>query len=697
MAPYRSGTKRRSLSSVRLLQQFAKLLLCAAATTASGALSCGAGRSLSDPSARYFSIHSALQASGLTQVGTINRGQLLDGQGVSLPLDLSTQCVTLVALAGVDSQDIELSVTGADGKQIAKDETRGPDASLRYCPDRPGKYAVQVRLHRGAGPYLVSAWSGGRAEPVLDGGSAGSAMQSGGGTCESPVMLSPGQTYTGDTEEGRSVEEGSCGNTGARELVYRLDMPTRQRVTIEVRAQFDSVLYVRKGECNDVDAEVACNDDASGGSRRSRIDEVFEPGTYYVFVDGYGEEEGGFRLTITTRGAGTSSESCSRAPVLASRATVHGEMASSFDSMRASCGRNAKGPDVAYRVDVASRSRVRFTEFAKAFSPAVHLHASCDADAQELGCSERAISPNQASFANLIDPGTYYVFADAANEVERGEFSLWSETQPEFGEGSPGDTCGDAVSISEQQGELVGDTFAARDDVFSSCSAEGSPEVVYRLDLTRRSRVFASVAQDEGRHHLALRKSCGSDRAEISCGAIVDQSLGPGLYFLVVDPATSNAFGRFRLRYRIEDMAATDAICAASPVLRPGSPVSSSTATSDNRFTPTCSASGDQKGSKDRVYKFSLSKTSQVTMSIEGAIFPAVLSLRGACANAASEISCAHGSSGAKVVLRRSLPAGTYYAIVDGRGDGSEGEFALRLDVQQSTGKQAPAKAKNKM
>jgi hypothetical protein len=51
------------------------------------------------------------------------------------------------------------------------------------------------------------------------------------------------------------------------------------------------VLYVRKDDCTDLEAEVACNDDV-GHERRSHIDEVLDPGTYFVFVDGLANEAG---------------------------------------------------------------------------------------------------------------------------------------------------------------------------------------------------------------------------------------------------------------------------------------------------------------------------------------------------------------------------------------------------------------------
>ena len=65
---------------------------------------------------------------------------------------------------------------------------------------------------------------------------------------------------------------------------------------ISVEADYDSVLYIRE-DCIDPDSVVDCNDDA-GDSNHSLLDLTLDPGTYYVFVDGYGDggEQGSFTI-----------------------------------------------------------------------------------------------------------------------------------------------------------------------------------------------------------------------------------------------------------------------------------------------------------------------------------------------------------------------------------------------------------------
>jgi len=63
-----------------------------------------------------------------------------------------------------------------------------------------------------------------------------------------------------------------------------------------VGSGYDTSLHVRAGECANVEAEVACNDDAVG--LRSRVEFEAALGTvYYIFVDGY-NGEGRYDLNI---------------------------------------------------------------------------------------------------------------------------------------------------------------------------------------------------------------------------------------------------------------------------------------------------------------------------------------------------------------------------------------------------------------
>ncbi len=114
--------------------------------------------------------------------------------------------------------------------------------------------------------------------------------------CSDAPLLAAGETVRGRTS-GRSRFAAACGEgAGGPEAVYQLRVREASRVELSLEAEFDSVLHVRR-DCVDPGTAVDCNDDA-GDSNHSLLDLQLDPGTYYVFVDGYGSgnEAGSFTL-----------------------------------------------------------------------------------------------------------------------------------------------------------------------------------------------------------------------------------------------------------------------------------------------------------------------------------------------------------------------------------------------------------------
>ncbi|HEY6459861.1 MAG TPA: PPC domain-containing protein, partial [Polyangiaceae bacterium] len=473
-------------------------------------------------------------------------------------------------------------------------------------------------------------------------------------------------TVAGSTRHGESANAGSCDHSDAREIVYQLDVPRRQRVVLDLDAKFDSVLYLRKDECGDESAEVECNDDApNGGRNRSRIERVLDPGKYFVFVDGYNNETGAYKLTLTTSDVVALDDACRRARTLVAGTPVSDSTEGYADDATASCGGGAAGADTPWRIDVQARSRVRVVEHADAMSPVVHLRRACEDPDSETACGEGAPATNDAAVTGVLDPGRYVVFADARDADAAGGYSLSYETAPVDGSGTAGDGCGDAVPLAGTGGSVLGDTFEARDDVAGSCGGEGAADVVYRVDLTRRSRFHAYLPTEEAPHRLALWRRCGDRGAEIACGPTIDDVLAPGTYFLGVDGATPEALGRFSLFWTAQDLAPQAAACSNAPALLAGRTVTGTTGGGGDRFATTCEGWDGSGTAPDRVYRLTLAARGKVHFEVDAA-FDAYLALRRSCtdvssAGASVQLACRGSLSGAhKATLETTLEAGTY-------------------------------------
>ena len=105
-------------------------------------------------------------------------------------------------------------------------------------------------------------------------------------------------------------------------------------------------------------AEVDCNDDAPGAGRNhSRIERVLEPGKYFVFVDGYAQEGGSFKMTITASDVLALLDVCRRAPLLSVGGVVNDTTSGREDDAQASCGDGAQGADMLLGIPSCPRGR----------------------------------------------------------------------------------------------------------------------------------------------------------------------------------------------------------------------------------------------------------------------------------------------------------------------------------------------------
>ncbi len=638
---------------------------------------------------RFVAVHNAFAAMGLAQVGPIREGSLAQGQEARVPLDLGAGCTTVVAFGGDGVRDVDATLTDAHGQVIAHDTTSEPQAVLRACVEGADAYVLTVKASAGAGSWVVATWAGGlgAAAPPASAQAPAAGLR-GAGTCESPIPLAAG-TVSGTTRTGESVNSGSCDHSDAREIVYLLEVPRRQRVVLDVDARFDSVLYLRKDDCADETAEIECNDDSpTGGRNKSHIERVLEPGKYFIFVDGYNQESGGYKLTVSVSDVVALSDACRRAPLLGLGAPVTGTTEGAANDAEASCGGGAEGLDSPWRFDLASRARVRLVEHSDDVAPVVHVRRACTDPESETACGEPPLASNDAAVTGLFDPGAYTVFADAREREAAGHYTLSLETAPLTGSGALGDGCGDAVALGGANNPAHGDTFTARDDVAGTCGGSGAADVVYRLDVARRSRFRASLRDEEAPHVLVAWRRCGDRASEIGCGPELDDVLAPGTYFVGVDGATRDALGRFELPWVLQDLGPQSAACAGATLLAPGRVTGGTTVGAGDRFATSCGVPHDLAPSGgDRVFRLSLASRAKVRLELTATGFEALLALRKACgdlprASGSVELACNGDADGTKrTVIEATLDPGTYWAVVDGQSPNDQGAFALKYTL----------------
>lgn len=651
---------------------FALLVACASTR--------GSGGGALEP--RFVAVHNALAAMGLAQVGPIHEGVLAEGREARVPLDLSAGCTTIAAVGGEGVRNVDATLLDSQGHPVAHDTTNEPQAVLRTCVEAGDAYVLVVKLASGGGPWVAATWQGGAAGEASSAAAASSAPKGheANGTCEAPIPLAPG-TVSGSTTHGEHENAGSCGPSDSREIVYQLDVLQRERVTIDVEARFDSVLYIRKEDCTDANAEVDCSDDAPDRTH-SRIERVLEPGKYFVFVDGYAHDAGSFKITVATTDVLALADVCRRAPLVTLGAAVAGTTVAMGNDAEASCGGGAEGADAPWRAELPSRSRVRIVEHSDEMTPVVHVRRSCLDEQSEVACGESGGAAGDAVVTGVFDPGTYTVFADAHDRDAVGRYSLQVDVAPTAGTGGSGDGCGDAIVLGNGA-SVSGDTFAARDDVAGSCGGAGAADLVYRVEVTKRSRLVAALQAEEAPHLLVVWRRCGDRSTEVACGRDVDEVLPPGTYFVAVDGSSEDALGRFTLSWSLQDLTAQGGACLSAPTLVDGGTVAGTTVGAGDKFAASCAGSDGAASGPDRVYKIVVPRRTRVHVALTASSFDAAIALRKVCADAsggakAAELACeADSDVGQRTIIDRTLEVGTYWVVVDGQTPNDQGSFVL--------------------
>jgi hypothetical protein len=309
-------------------------------------------------------------------------------------------------------------------------------------------------------------------ETVDDG--EGACVLPDGSSCATALELTIGTgPIHGDTRGAGNDHGASCQEYTGHERVHRFELAEEVTLRFQVTG-FDTVLYLRS-DCEDPTSEIACSDD-SQGSDGSSFDRRLEPGTYYLFVDGFGAAAGPYTLTVdgicdaglvfdptvarcvddpcepnpctephrqvcevdlptgaacrcdpgylpdpddpTTCVAGGSGEGCSD-PILlpVGDGVVTDSTIGATDHDVGSCG--GAGADRVFTFTLTDSTRVALSM--TGFDTVLYLRRACDDPSTEEICSDDHDGV-YAGWVQQLPAGQYYLFADSWGDP--GDFSL---------------------------------------------------------------------------------------------------------------------------------------------------------------------------------------------------------------------------------------------------------------------------------
>ncbi|MGC4121997.1 MAG: hypothetical protein QM765_46935 [Myxococcales bacterium] len=420
-------------------------------------------------------------------------------------------------------------------------------------------------------------------------------------------------------------------------------------------------------------------------------------------------------------GAGSAcgnADTCSPALELAftaGAASVSGTLVGAANDSVGSCGGDSS-PDFVYAFTLTAPATVTaaLSTTTSTFRPVVYLRKACASPlaADEASCKAATAVGGTATTSAVLPAGTYYAVVDGfAGTAGAFKLDLTAVTL------TAGETCMAALPLTgfDASGNGTatanGDTTSNTTETDGSCESATGPDLVYSFDvpagMTKDVTAVMAFTSTTNRPVLYVRKACTAvvtDSAnEVGCGSaasgvntitVSPKKLPAGRYYVYADSYSTSHKGAFTLTVTLADTVivpppANDA-CAGAIDLGIADGVTLTQAAQDttNALNDTaggCATATYPHDGGDLVYTFTLNSAQKVVAKVtpdsgQTTYYPSVY-VRTACpGTTAEDLGCATATTGggAATATLQTLPAGTYYVIVDGRSK-TAGKFSLTV------------------
>lgn len=453
----------------------------------------------------------------------------------------------------IDERSLVTAVmsSGYDGALYFLGACADRRTELACNDDAPTTSRSEISATLEPGLYYLVADGFGTASGEFEVTLSAAPMQSIGEMCSSATALVPGQPVAGTTAGRPDYFQAQCaGQAQSPDQLYMLDVPSRSRLRVRMQSSYDGALHIRR-QCSDATSEIACNDDYND-TRHSLLTATVDPGRYFVVADGYAEGASGEYSLLAelgpVAGSGAAADACASPGVIVPGQDLSTDTLAAADDMAGSCGGQG-APEVVYRLDLQSRTRVRVSPVDVEFQPVLYLQRTCGSSASDVVC----VDPSGGTTLDTTVPaGTYFLVVDGATADSFGGARL-SVRLDDLGALEA--SCRSAPAIRPGT-QITGDTSGQTDRFQATCAGgAASPEVVYRLQLRRRQRVRISSEQTDWDGAIYVRQDCTDAATEVACNddagdnrhSMIETVLEPGTYFVFVDGYASGNQGRFTL------------------------------------------------------------------------------------------------------------------------------------------------------
>ena len=490
-------------------------------------------------------------------------------------------------------------------------------------------------------------------------------------------ILENGRTsqFTFDLAEGVCYVFLAIGGPGVSDIDLELVSPGGQRLAGDETSDRQSVLRICAQESGEHTLSVAM--------RRGS-------GRYLLAHWAGGDLPEGAGVPGSGATASTVEGTCGNPIALELGRTITGNTATATDFTDGTCVPPGS-PDQAYEITLDRRAQVCI-DMTSSYDGALFLQRECGQVQTEVACNDDAPDTRHSALSETLDPGTYYVIA-SGYAGGSGSYSVTAAVAESL---EPTQVCAQAAPLVP--GQLVtGTTAGCLPDTFQATCAAGarSPEKVYRLDLSKRSRVRIEASTTSHDGALYLRSNCTDPASEVACNddyrdtrhSLVTATLDPGAYYVFADGYAEGNQGPFTLRAMTAEVtgAGVDGDSCTKTLPLSAGRITGSTMAAGAHMTGSCATAPD---APDLVYKLRLTEASRLRANLARSDMRTALYLQSTCGQQSSELACETGGT-----LERLLQPGTYYLVVDGTGPNEFGDFEMDVEIRSTREMEARCRA----
>lgn len=254
--------------------------------------------------------------------------------------------------------------------------------------------------------------------------------QTGNDTTAGAVSIAGGGLWKGNTSTMTNNYTATCGGSaGSNDAVYVVTVSQTTQFHADTwNSKYDTVLHLKKDSGSG--AEIGCNDDgtdaAGAWSLQSSLDVTLQPGTYYLFVDGYSSYANGeYELHVAYGTPPNDNDVAANAVDISQTlgGTFTGSTSGRANDYGASCGGAAASADVVYVFTLSTTRTISADTIGSGYDTVLHIKSG-SATGAEVACDDDSAGSLKSRVSVTLGAGTYYLFVDGYSSYASGSYTL---------------------------------------------------------------------------------------------------------------------------------------------------------------------------------------------------------------------------------------------------------------------------------